>query len=67
MSSKASQAKLVEYLAAENPEVLFCSVHPGVIDTAMLRKSELDSLPKDTGMHSFQISANDCSVLIRRP
>ncbi|KAF2678078.1 NAD(P)-binding protein [Lentithecium fluviatile CBS 122367] len=47
MSSKVAQAKLVEYLAAENPEVLFVSVHPGVVDTGMLRRAELTSLPND--------------------
>lgn len=48
MSSKVAQAKLVEYLAVENPGILICSVHPGVVDTKMLRTAELKGLPPDT-------------------
>ncbi|KAF2638879.1 NAD(P)-binding protein [Massarina eburnea CBS 473.64] len=49
-SSKVAQAKLVEFLAAENPEIFICSVHPGVVQTDMLVKAGLDAgqLPKDT-------------------
>jgi NAD(P)-dependent dehydrogenase (short-subunit alcohol dehydrogenase family) len=54
MSSKAGQAKLVEYLAAEHPDILICSVHPGVVETAMKVKSELEDLPLDTGTCSFK-------------
>lgn len=50
MSSKAAQVKLVEYLAAENPQMLVCSVHPGVVETAMLERAELVGMPVDTGM-----------------
>jgi NAD(P)-dependent dehydrogenase (short-subunit alcohol dehydrogenase family) len=51
LTSKVAQAKLMEYLAAENPNLFVCSVQPGVIDTGMLDKSELprDKLPMDTG------------------
>lgn len=51
MTSKVAQTKLVEYLAHEHPGLFICSVHPGVIDTAMLRAAELHNsqLPLDTG------------------
>ena len=51
MSSKIAQAKLVEYIAYEHPEIFACSIHPGVVETQMLREAELheSGLPKDTG------------------
>ncbi|ORY13360.1 hypothetical protein BCR34DRAFT_562101 [Clohesyomyces aquaticus] len=48
MTSKTAQVKLIEWLAAENPNLFACSVHPGVIDTKMLRDSGLSGLPYDT-------------------
>ncbi|KAL8650691.1 MAG: hypothetical protein Q9210_003684 [Variospora velana] len=36
-SSKIAQLKLMEFLAAENPEVFVASVHPGVVKTPMLQ------------------------------
>jgi NAD(P)-dependent dehydrogenase (short-subunit alcohol dehydrogenase family) len=52
MSSKIAQAKLMEYIAHEHPEIFVASVHPGVIDTKLLREAELpkSKLPLDTGM-----------------
>lgn len=32
-SSKIAQLKLMEFLAAENPDVFVASVHPGVVET----------------------------------
>lgn len=34
--SKLAQAKLLEHLAAENPDLYVVSVHPGVVETDML-------------------------------
>ncbi|KAL1592028.1 hypothetical protein SLS60_011620 [Paraconiothyrium brasiliense] len=50
MSSKIAQAKLMEYIAHEHPELFVASVHPGVIDTKMLKEAELQAskLPQDT-------------------
>ncbi|KAL9010260.1 MAG: hypothetical protein Q9173_004792 [Seirophora scorigena] len=36
-SSKIAQIKLLDFLAAENPEVFVASVHPGVVETPMTR------------------------------
>ncbi|PVH90798.1 NAD(P)-binding protein [Periconia macrospinosa] len=49
-ASKAGGAKLTEHLAMENPHILMCTVHPGIIVTPMLEKSAVDysKLPVDT-------------------
>ncbi|KAJ4350323.1 uncharacterized protein N0V89_008944 [Didymosphaeria variabile] len=51
MSSKIAQAKLMEYIAHEHPELFVASVHPGVIDTKLLREAEMQAskLSQDTG------------------
>lgn len=36
-SSKIAQLKVMEFLAAENPDVFVASVHPGVVMTDMTR------------------------------
>ncbi|CAF9935324.1 hypothetical protein IMSHALPRED_010182 [Imshaugia aleurites] len=38
--SKFAQLKLLEYVSAENPDVFVVSVHPGVVDTDMLRSMD---------------------------
>lgn len=45
-ASKIAVAKMVEYTAAENPHVRCYSLHPGVIDTDMSRKS-IAMMPED--------------------
>lgn len=37
--SKIAQMKLLEYVSAENPDLFVVSVHPGGVDTDMLRSS----------------------------
>ncbi len=39
--SKIAQVKLLEFVSAENPDVFVVSVHPGGVDTDMLRSSGL--------------------------
>ena len=39
--SKIAQIKLLEFVSAENPDVFVVSVHPGGVDTDMLRSSGL--------------------------
>lgn len=41
--SKIAQMKLLEYVSAENPDLFVVSVHPGAVDTDMLRSSGLAS------------------------
>ncbi|KAF2491550.1 NAD(P)-binding protein [Lophium mytilinum] len=45
--SKLATIKLFEFVAAEYPDVQVLTVHPGVVDTAMNKKSEIDGLPMD--------------------
>jgi NAD(P)-dependent dehydrogenase (short-subunit alcohol dehydrogenase family) len=53
LTSKLAQTKVLEFLSVENPELFFCSVHPGMIDTGIFRGSKADpsSLPMDTGTY----------------
>lgn len=39
-SSKMAQLKLMEFVAAENPDVFVASVHPGVVETSMVETME---------------------------
>jgi short-subunit dehydrogenase len=57
LSSKVAQVKVMEFLAAENPELFICSVHPGMVDTNILRGSGADpkQLPMDTGKYFLNL------------
>ncbi|KAJ4299953.1 hypothetical protein N0V90_005201 [Kalmusia sp. IMI 367209] len=50
LSSKVAQMKVFEFIAAENPELFVCSIHPGMIDTGIFQGSGADKskLPMDT-------------------
>lgn len=54
ISSKLALIKFVEFLAAENPTVFAAALHPGMIDTNILRSSGADpsALPLDSGKQS---------------
>ncbi|KAL9118806.1 MAG: hypothetical protein Q9187_004638, partial [Circinaria calcarea] len=49
ISSKLAQVKFLEFLGAENPNLFVASVHPGMVDTTIFRKSgaQPDALPMD--------------------
>lgn len=51
LSSKGAQSKLIEYLAAENPNLFLVSVHPGLIETKIFNASggKADQSPMDSG------------------
>lgn len=51
LTSKLAQTKVLEFLSVENPNLFFCSVHPGMIETGIFRSSKADpsTLPMDTG------------------
>ena len=51
ISSKLAQVKMLEFLAAENPNVFVASVHPGMVETEIFRKSgaKAEQLPMDKG------------------
>lgn len=58
LSSKTAQVKIVESIAAENPNLFACSVHPGVVDTQLFRDCGSDpaKLPMDTGKCFFLLN-----------
>ncbi|KAH6603582.1 hypothetical protein Trco_008357 [Trichoderma cornu-damae] len=49
MSAKLAQTKLIEFLAAEHPNLFAASVHPGMVETSIFTKSgaSAESLPMD--------------------
>jgi short-subunit dehydrogenase len=51
IGSKLAQVKFLELLAAENPNVFVASVHPGMVETSLFRKSgaKAEALPIDEG------------------
>jgi NAD(P)-dependent dehydrogenase (short-subunit alcohol dehydrogenase family) len=53
--SKLAGVKLVEFIAAEFPDIQVVTVHPGVVETAMNKKSELSDLPMDDGKITLEI------------
>ncbi|KAM7184207.1 hypothetical protein V8F20_012309 [Naviculisporaceae sp. PSN 640] len=50
VSTKLAQAKIYEFLAAENPNVFIATVHPGMVDTKNFRATGAspENLPMDT-------------------
>lgn len=50
--SKFAQAKMLEYLAVEHPDVFVVSAHPGIVETDMLKASLMQPDPAmlDDGM-----------------
>ncbi|OTA54001.1 NAD(P)-binding protein [Hypoxylon sp. EC38] len=48
--SKMALAKTTEFLAQENPNIFFASVHPGMVDTDIFRRSGAtpEAVPTDT-------------------
>lgn len=58
VSSKMAQIMLLNYVAAENPDVMVVSVHPGVVMTDMLKelgiKEEELAIPVDTGQFVYR-------------
>lgn len=53
LSSKVAQSKVMEFIAAENPDLFVCTVHPGMIETNVFRSSGADpsQLPIDDGKY----------------
>lgn len=58
MTSKIAMVKTLEFLAAENPGLFVASVHPGMIDTGVFRKSgaKPEMLPMDSGEFMYMAS-----------
>lgn len=71
ISSKLAQVKFLEFLAAENPNIFVASVHPGMVETDIFKKSgaKAEALPMDKGRLSptilFLSSQPGCKASIR--
>ena len=54
--SKLALAKTTEFLATENPNVFFVSIHPGAVDTHVFRTSGAtpELVPTDTRTSTFR-------------
>jgi NAD(P)-dependent dehydrogenase (short-subunit alcohol dehydrogenase family) len=49
VTSKLGMVRLFEFVADEYPDVQVLSIHPGVVDTAMNKKSPVNGFPMDNG------------------
>ncbi|GKT46421.1 short chain dehydrogenase citE [Colletotrichum spaethianum] len=49
MASKLAQTKIIEFLAAENPNIFAATLHPGMVETDIFKKSgaKAEALPMD--------------------
>ncbi len=58
LTSKLAQIKTLEFLAAENPKMFVCSVHPGMIETDIFLKSGAtpEMLPMDKGKWRWSLT-----------
>ncbi|RYP63001.1 hypothetical protein DL771_009486 [Monosporascus sp. 5C6A] len=64
LASKLAVSKTVEFLAHENPDIFFASIHPGVVDTDVFRKS--GATPDMMSMDTPQLAAG-FSLWVSKP
>jgi NAD(P)-dependent dehydrogenase (short-subunit alcohol dehydrogenase family) len=57
--SKLAGIKLLEFVAAEYPDIQVVTIHPGVVATAMNEKSGLSELPLDDGRIIYTSNERD--------
>lgn len=72
LTSKVAQSKVLEFVAAENPNLFICTVHPGMIETDVFRSSGADpqQLPMDNGKFGYVsvfASATDETFTVNLP
>lgn len=48
MASKLAVTKFIQAVGVENPDVHVVLIHPGVIETQMYHKAEMEAIPPDT-------------------
>ncbi|KAJ4340194.1 hypothetical protein N0V95_007575 [Ascochyta clinopodiicola] len=56
LSSKVAQSKVLEFVAAENPNLFVSTIHPGMIETDVFRSSGAD--PKQLPMDNANLPAH---------
>lgn len=78
MASKLAQTKIVEFLAAENPNLFAVTLHPGMVETEIFKKSgaKAEALPMDKGAccpcqipisHDLGRFLSSCNSAVGRP
>ena len=58
-SSKMAQLKVIEYLAAEVPGAFIASVHPGIVETDLMKVWEPDAIKGATRDRSHSMPLDD--------
>lgn len=58
-SSKMAQLKVVEYLAAEVPDAFIASVHPGIVETDLMRAWDPEAIRSGTRERSHTVPIDD--------
>ena len=58
-SSKMAQLKVVEFLAAEVPDAFVASVHPGIVETDLMKAWEPDAIKSGTNDNSHSMPIDD--------
>jgi NAD(P)-dependent dehydrogenase (short-subunit alcohol dehydrogenase family) len=55
VTSKLAQAKIFEFVAAENPDVFVATMHPGMVETDNFNRTgaKADQLPMDKGTLTY--------------
>jgi NAD(P)-dependent dehydrogenase (short-subunit alcohol dehydrogenase family) len=67
-SSKLAMISFFQFIAAETPDLQVVTIHPGLIDTAMARKSEMiGTLPLDDSKCSSSSSWNCTNLTVKLP
>ncbi|KAL8791175.1 MAG: hypothetical protein Q9195_006014 [Heterodermia aff. obscurata] len=61
-SSKMAQLKVVEYLAAEVPDAFVSSVHPGVVETDLMRTWDQDAIQTGTKNSNHTMPIDDVKL-----
>ena len=58
-SSKIAQLKVIEYLATEVPDAFIASVHPGVVETDLMKVWESEAISKGTDGRGQSMALDD--------
>ncbi|GJC96503.1 short chain dehydrogenase [Colletotrichum higginsianum] len=65
MASKLAQTKIIEFLAAENPNVFAATLHPGMVETDIFKKSgaKAEALPMDKAHFTVWLASPEAAFL----
>ncbi|TKW56776.1 3-hydroxybutyrate dehydrogenase type 2, partial [Colletotrichum tanaceti] len=65
MASKLAQTKIIEFLAAENPNLFAATLHPGMVETDIFKKSgaKAEALPMDKAHFTVWLASPEAAFL----